>query len=376
MKKIVYWSPVISKIATFNAVISSAKTLKTYSKDYEVSIINTVGEYDELKNNDYDINIIDFFRTKKKYYGSGFWKTRISLLEIFFKNFFKLKKYLDKNNPDFLIIHLLTSLPLILLILFKFKTKFILRISGYPKMNFFRNILWKIALRKIYCIISPTQKTSEYIKNLNFIEKEKIISIYDPIISYRKINKLKKHEVKFQNYFVSIGRLTKQKNLFLLLGAFKDLYNEKNLEEKLIIIGDGELKDKIQKYINFNNLTEKIILLGYKKNVYKYLYNAKAFVLTSLWEDPGFVLIEAANCRTSLISSDCKNGPIEFLKDKDNGYLFRSNSKTDLKQKILEFKNSNEKNIKTKKFNIFKDSYKFSFIRHFINLNNVLNYEK
>ncbi len=376
MKKIVYWSPVISKIATFNAVISSAKTLKTYSKDYEVSIINTVGEYDELKNNDYDINIIDFFRTKKKYYGSGFWKTRISLLEIFFKNFFKLKKYLDKNNPDFLIIHLLTSLPLILLILFKFKTKFILRISGYPKMNFFRNILWKIALRKIYCIISPTQKTSEYIKNLNFIEKEKIISIYDPIISYRKINKLKKHEVKFQNYFVSIGRLTKQKNLFLLLGAFKDLYNEKNLEEKLIIIGDGELKDKIQKYINFNNLTEKIILLGYKKNVYKYLYNAKAFVLTSLWEDPGFVLIEAANCRTSLISSDCKNGPIEFLKDKDNGYLFRSNSKTDLKQKILEFKNSNEKNIKTKKFNALKDSYKFSFIRHFINLNNVLNYEK
>tara|TARA_B100000035_G_scaffold277577_1_gene255950 strand:+ start:152 stop:1282 length:1131 start_codon:yes stop_codon:yes gene_type:complete len=376
VKKIVYWSPVISKIATFNAVISSAKTLKTYSKDYEVSIINTVGEYDELKNNDYDINIIDFFRTKKNYYGSGFWKTRISLLEIFLKNFFKLKKYLDKNNPDFLIIHLLTSLPLILLILFKFKTKFILRISGYPKMNFFRNILWKIALRKIYCIISPTQKTSEFIKNLNFIEKEKIIPIYDPIISYRKINKLKKHEVKYQNYFVSIGRLTKQKNLFLLLGAFKDLYNEKNLEEKLIIIGDGELKEKIQQYINLNNLTEKIILLGYKKNVYKYLYNAKAFVLTSLWEDPGFVLIEAANCRTSLISSDCKNGPIEFLKDKDNGYLFKSNSKADLKQKILEFKNSNEKNIKTKKFNALKESYKFSFIRHFINLNNILNYEK
>ncbi len=372
MKKIVYWSPVISKIATFKAVISSAKALKTYSNNYEVSIINTVGEYDELKNNDYNINIVDFFRTKKKYYGNGFWKTRISLLEIFFKNFFKLKKYLDKNNPDFLIIHLLTSLPLILLILFKFKTKFILRISGYPKMNFFRNILWKIALRKIYCIISPTQKTSEYIKNLNFIEKKKIFSIYDPIISYRKINKLKKQEVKHKNYFVSIGRLTKQKNLFLLLSAFKDLYNEKNLEEKLIIIGNGELKEKIQQYINFNNLTEKIILLGYKKNVYKYLYNAKAFVLTSLWEDPGFVLIEAANCRTSLISSDCKNGPIEFLKDKNNGYLFKSNSKDDLKQKILEFKNSNEKNIKTKKLNALKDSYKFSFFRHFINLDNVL----
>ena len=65
MKKIVYWSPVISKIATFNAVIDSAKILKTYSPNYEVSIINTIGEYDELKNNEHNIKIVDFFKTKK-----------------------------------------------------------------------------------------------------------------------------------------------------------------------------------------------------------------------------------------------------------------------------------------------------------------------
>jgi glycosyltransferase involved in cell wall biosynthesis len=374
VKKIVYWSPVISKIATFNAVINSAKTLKTYSNDYEVSIINTTGEYDELKNNNFNIKIVDFFKIKKKYCGSGFFKTRISLFEIFFKNFFKLKRFLDRDKPDFLIIHLLTSLPLILLILFKFKTKFILRISGYPKMNFLRNLLWKIALKKIYCVISPTEKTSQYLISLNLIKKDKILSIYDPIISYKKIHKLKKEEVEFDNYFVSIGRLTKQKNLFLLLKTFNDLYQEKKLEEKLIIIGDGELKIKIQEYINSNNLNKKILLLGYKKNVYKYLYNAKAFILTSLWEDPGFVLIEAANCRTSLISSDCKNGPIEFLQGKNNGYLFKSNSQSDLKQKILEYKNSNVSIINKKKLNALKESCKFSFIRHFINLNKLLNY--
>ena len=103
------------------------------------------------------------------------------------------------------------------------------------------------------------------------------------------------------------------------------------------------------------------------------MYYAKALVLTSLWEDPGFVLIEAAYCRTSLISSDCKNGPLEFLENKNNGYLFKSNSKSDLKQKILEFKNSDVKNIKTKKFNALKESRKFSFIKHFIKLNNLLN---
>ena len=372
MKKIVYWSPVISKIATFNAVIRSAESLKTYSSDYDVTIINTIGEYDEIKNNKHNIKIDDFFKKKKNYSGSGYFKTRISLLKIFLKNFFKLKKFLDQDKPDFLIIHLLTSLPLILLVFFNFKTKFILRISGYPKMNFFRYILWKIALKKICYVISPTQKTSEYIYNLNIIKRDKIFTIYDPIIKYKQIKELLNQKVKFNNYYIAIGRLTKQKNFFLLLKVFKDLYKNNLIKEKLLIIGEGELKTEIIKFINLNNLNNKVILLGYKKNVFKYLFNAKAFLLTSLWEDPGFALIEAAFCRTSLISSDCNNGPREFLEFKNNGFLFKSNSKHDLKKKILEFINSDETNIKNKKLNALKEAHKFSFFKHYSNLNNLL----
>ena len=372
MKKIVYWSPVISKIATFNAVIRSAESLKTYSSDYDVTIINTIGEYDEIKNNKHNIKIVDFFKKKKNYSGSGYFKTRISLLKIFLKNFFKLKKFLEQDKPDFLIIHLLTSLPLILLVFFNFKTKFILRISGYPKMNFFRYVLWKIALKKICCVISPTQKTSEYMYNLNVIKKDKIFTIYDPIIKYKQIKELLNQKVNFNNYYIAIGRLTKQKNLFLLLKVFKDLYENNLVKEKLLIIGEGELKTEIVKYINLNNLNNKVILLGYKKNVFKYLFNAKAFLLTSLWEDPGFALIEAAFCRVSLISSDCNNGPREFLEFKNNGFLFKSNSKHDLKQKILEFISSDEMSIKNKKLNALKEAHKFSFFKHYLNLNNLL----
>ena len=43
------------------------------------------------------------------------------------------------------------------------------------------------------------------------------------------------------------------------------------------------------------------MFLGYK-NVFKYLENSMAFVLTSEWEDPGFVSIEAASTRTTIIS--------------------------------------------------------------------------
>ena len=65
-----------------------------------------------------------------------------------FNRFFPLKKILKINKPDYLIIHLITSLPLVLLIMFNFKSKFILRISGYPRMNLFRKMLWKKAFKK------------------------------------------------------------------------------------------------------------------------------------------------------------------------------------------------------------------------------------
>ena len=74
--------------------------------------------------------------------------------------FMPLLKTLKKNKPDYIIIHLITSLPLILLLFFNFETKFILRISGYPRMNFFRKLLWKLTLKKIYLITLSNFKHS------------------------------------------------------------------------------------------------------------------------------------------------------------------------------------------------------------------------
>ena len=42
----------------------------------------------------------------------------------------------NKERDDYIILHLLTSLPLILILMFNFKCRFILRISGFPKLNF------------------------------------------------------------------------------------------------------------------------------------------------------------------------------------------------------------------------------------------------
>ena len=66
-----------------------------------------------------------------------------------------------------MIIHLLTSLPIILFICFNFKTKLILRVSGLPKLNFFRKYLWKLINKKIHKVTCPTQQTLKDLKEKN-----------------------------------------------------------------------------------------------------------------------------------------------------------------------------------------------------------------
>lgn len=372
MKKIIYWSPVLSNIATRKAVFDSAISLKKYSNEYDVTLINSIGEFDDLRDNKSHIKIKDFYKKKRYYSGTGFWKTRVSYIKIFLNNFFILKNYLKKEKPDFIIIHLITSLPLILLILFRFKTKFILRISGLPQMTILRFLLWKLALKKIHLITCPTDTTKNYIDNLNLTNKHKVITLPDPILKISDFINIKINNTNIENYFVAAGRLTKQKNFLFLIKTFQKLYEKKIINEKLIILGEGELYNKLKNYIDINNLEKKIFLLGYKENSYRYFYNAKAFILSSLWEDPGFVLIEAAFCRSTLISSNCPNGPFEFFKNKNNGFVFQSNDQKSLINSIVKFNNSNKNELKEKKLNALKEIRKYTIFNHFKILNKLL----
>ena len=147
MKTIFYWSPCLSKVGTVKSTINSALALSNYSKEkYKVKIINACCEWDDYKElfKQNDIDLIEF---KFKFFSylpkNGFLSSRISYLVIILFSFFPLLKVLKKDKPEFIIMHLLTSLPIILNNLFKFKTKFILRISGFPKLNIFRRFLWK-----------------------------------------------------------------------------------------------------------------------------------------------------------------------------------------------------------------------------------------
>ena len=83
--------------------------------------------------------------------------------------------------------------------------------------------------------------------------------------------------------------------------------------------------------------------------------------MTSLWEDPGFVLIEAALNNLPIISSNCKNGPNEIIRGNEGGILFENNNIDQLRDKIIEFLNLSENEITQKKI-ISKKNIKIFFI--------------
>ena len=367
MKNISYWSPILSNIATLSAVTNSAMSLARYSNDYNITLLNSVGEFEKLKNKNDKIKVYDLNKKllKIKLIGVGFFKTRISMIIIFLKCFFSLKNYLQKEKPDFIIIHLLTSLPLFLFLLFDFKSKCILRISGLPKMNFLRLFFWKLCSKNIYMVTCPTNLTKDYLIKLNFIDKNKIVTLYDPILNVKKCNLLKKKNIEINNkFYFSAGRLTKQKNFNFLVNCFS------NIKKDLLIAGEGELRNDLEDDI-IKSQNNKISLLGYKDNILKYMNNCEAFILPSLWEDPGFVIIEAAFCRALIISSACKNGPIEFVGN-DCGILFKSNDLIDFHNQFKFFKSLEHRKIKLMKLNALKKAKQYTIFNHFINLNKIL----
>jgi glycosyltransferase involved in cell wall biosynthesis len=378
--KIFYWSPFISKVATVTSVIKSAESVVKYSKksNINLAIIDVIGEWEDYKQLiDPKIEIISLSKKKILKYlpKGGFFKSRLSYVLIFVLSFFKLLNLIKKEKPDYLITHLLTSLPIFLTLFIK--AKIILRISGLPKLNSIRYIFWKLFSKKIYKITCPTIMTYEYLKKINIFDNNKLFVLRDPVIQLREFSIKKKEKIeglkiKKNNLIIGIGRLTRQKNFLLLIRAFKKIL-VKYPNYHLILLGDGEEKTLLLEEVKKLEIQNKVSLLGYQKNVYKYLLSSDCFILTSLWEDPGFVILEAALSNTLIVSSNCPNGPSEILSNGKNGFLFQNNSLSDLLNKFDEFKKLNEAELNKKKLFAKKQIKKFTQFAHFKSLKNIIN---
>ena len=380
MKSVYYWSPFLTHVATISAVIESAKSLKKYSKKHEPVIIDACGEFESykktlIKNQIKTINLTSFkyFKFLPK---NGFFSSRFSYILIFLFSFIPLYKVIKRKNPDYFICHLITSLPMLLAKLFNFHSKFILRISGLPKFNFFRKFYWKLCGKIFFKITSPTKGTISHLQDMEIFDKKKIFLLRDPIINIQKIRTLKNQKIEpyFEknDFIVAIGRLTKQKNFKFLINCFQKLSSSEP-KLKLVILGDGEEMQNLKNLIHIKKLENNIFLLGHKQNIFSYLSRARLFILSSLWEDPGWVLLEAAASNTLILSSDCKNGPSEIIDNNQAGELYKTDNEKDFIDKFNQVINLDVLKVNKKKFFAKKKSYSFTKFQHFKNLEKIIN---
>ena len=376
--KIYYWSPFLSKIATVSSVIKSIEAIKSYSnKNADISIIDSVGEWEQIPEKTKDIKIIKLYKKSiiNKLPKGGFLRSRFTQLLIFFVSFFRLLKLLKKDQPDYLIAHLLVSLPLVIIALIQSKTKLVIRISGLPRLNIFRKIYWKFFGKKVYKVTCPTMATLEKLKLLNIFDHKKLHLLYDPVISPKTIVFKKNDPIdsKYNNkkIIIAIGRLTKQKNFSLLLHCFA-LIKKRHPNYHLLILGSGEEENKLKQIIHNLEISNSVDLLGYKENPYKYLNKAECFILTSLWEDPGFVLLEAAYLNIPIIASNCPNGPEEILQNGLGGFLFENNNQNELVEAFERFYQSPKTDLKIKKIKVKKYSKKFTKFDHYNNFKKII----
>ena len=113
-------------------------------------------------------------------------------------------------------------------------------------------------------------------------------------------------------------------------------------------------------------------MLGHIENIYPYIKKSLAVISSSLWEDPGAVMVEASFCNKNVISSNCPNGPEEFFSNGYNGYLFKNYNKKDLVDKINAFLIDSDKDKFSKIILSKKKTRNYTIFNHFKVLDSIL----
>jgi len=143
----------------------------------------------------------------------------------------------------------------------------------------------------------------------------------------------------------TIGRLVEQKNYPVLLKAFSRLcLNYPGL--RLVIIGEGKLKNQLKRFAEDLGILNAIEWVGKTNSVDKELERIDLFVLPSLYEGFGLVLLEAMQCGVPIIASNVSAIP-EVLGEQYEG-LFESNDDSDLFRMLTSAMELSFRNLLTK----------------------------
>ncbi len=159
---------------------------------------------------------------------------------------------------------------------------------------------------------------------------------------------------------INVGRLSKEKGQMDLINVF-DIIHRKNSEIALYLVGDGHDYDMLEKEIINKNLANYVTMTGFRNgsNLEKLYLDSSLFIMTSLTESFGLVLIEAMSYGIPCLAFDSAEGAREIIANNYNGYLIKNRNEHEMADKILEIL-ENKKELKRLSNNAIKTALKYT----------------
>jgi len=199
----------------------------------------------------------------------------------------------------------------------------------------------KVTCRFSNLVIATDIYTAEYLKKL--VSDKTRIRVIPAAVNINLYDIPEKEGFFNKSYFTIgyIGRLSTEKNLELLLRAFKEFKLVANVPCKLVLVGDGKLRLSLKQLATTLKINGDIVFTGFQKNILPFLSSFDVFVLPSKIEGTPISLIEAMAAGKAIIAS--KIPPIEaIVADEKEALLFNPDNSAELKDKLLAFFDDSE----------------------------------
>lgn len=238
----------------------------------------------------------------------GFYK----LFELI-KLLFAFRKLIKQENPDFVLSFMNKYNLFVLCSLIGVKNRIIVseRDSPTEKLSylvvFLRNIFYKYADG----VLCQTEDSRRFI--IAQTGNKNVISIPNPVEFKDETIDVPKEKI-----ILNVGRLVEKKGQKFLLEIFSNL---KCNNWKLVIVGDGPLKESLINLAKELNIYDRVMFIGNTSDVHKWYKKSSIFAFTSILEGFPNSLAEAMVNGLPCISFNCKTGPSDIIIHGVNGVL-------------------------------------------------------
>ncbi len=262
-------------------------------------------------------------------FSSSEWPIPINPLKIF-----KILKVLLNNDIIHVWVPFYINNTLIILLkkLFFPHKKFYLTMDTFPALSFksnrFLDFLFKIYYKTIgkvaFSAVNKVIIYGKFMKKFAIqagipLDKLEIIPTGVNIEQNIKFDNIKK-EFNIKNdekVILFIGILNFRKGIDTIIKIAEIL---KNQDYKFLLVGDGPMRNELEKYISKNVLNDKIIFAGFRNDIHNFYYYSNVFLLPSRGEGLPGVIMESMAYGLPVIASNIE-GIRELIKDNYNGFL-------------------------------------------------------